>query len=91
MFGWLDLSVLPSWALPFLGCQVILLAIPLIVGMYLILIFVVSCLTHLTLRLLGGLRESTEGFAGTFAVVCYANAAFAAQMIPLVGVSHGTP
>lgn len=84
-FGWLDLSTLPSWALPFLGCQVALLSIPLIAAMYVILFFAIGGLTHLALGLLGSLRDSTEGFAGTFAVVCYASAAFPAQMIPVLG------
>ncbi len=83
--GWLDLSALPNWILPFLGCQAILLLVPLIVVMYVVLFFVTSGLTHLALRLLGGLHDSTEGFSGTFAVACYTTAAFPAQMIPVLG------
>ena len=83
--GWLDLSTLPNWALPFLGCQGVFLLVPLIVVMYVVLLFVVGGFTHLALKLLGGLRDSTEGFAGTFAVTCYTTAAFPAQMIPVLG------
>ena len=53
--------------------------------MYVVLFFVLSGLTHLALRLFGGLRDSSEGYAGTFAVACYTQAAFPAQLIPVLG------
>ncbi len=85
--GWLDLTALPSWALPFLWGQAVLLSAPLFAVMYVVLFFVLGGLTHLALRILGGLRDSTEGFAGTFAVACYTMAAWPAQMIPGLGDS----
>ena len=83
--GFLDLSTLPNWALPLLGCQGVFLLVPVVVVMYVVLLFVLGGFTHLALRLLGGLRDSSEGFAGTFAVTCYTMAAFPAQMIPFLG------
>ncbi len=83
--GFLDLSTLPNWALPLLGCQGVFLLVPVVVVMYVVLLFVLGGFTHLALRLLGGLRDSSEGFAGTFAVTCYTMAAFPAQMIPVLG------
>lgn len=83
--GFLDLSTLPNWALPLLGCQGVFLLVPVVVVMYVVLLFVFGGFTHLALRLLGGLRDSSEGFAGTFAVTCYTMAAFPAQMIPVLG------
>ena len=83
--GFLDLSTLPNWALPLLGCQGVFLLVPVLVVMYVVLLFVIGGFTHLALRLLGGLRDSSEGFAGTFAVTCYTTAAFPAQMIPVLG------
>ncbi len=82
--GFLDLSTLPNWALPLLGCQGVFLLVPVLVVMYVVLLFVMGGCTHLALRLLGGLRHSSEGFAGTFAVTCYAMAAFPALMIPVL-------
>lgn len=83
--GGLDLFALPSWALSFLGCQGVLLAVPLLFVLYAAFFFAFGGLTHLALRLTGGLRSSSEGFAGTFAVICFATAVFPAQMIPALG------
>ena len=83
--GSLDLSTSLSWALPLLGCQGVFLLVPVLLVIYVVLLFVVGGFTHLALWLLGGLRGSSEGFAGTFAVTCYATAAFPAQMIPVFG------
>ncbi len=85
VIGGLDLFTLPNWTLPLLGCQAVLLSVPFIFVMYVVLLFVMAGFTHLALRLLGALRDSSEGFAGTFAVTCYTTAAFPAQMIPVLG------
>ena len=83
--GSLDLSTMLGWTLPLLGCQGVFLLVPVLVVVYAVLLFVVGGFTHLALRLLGGLRASNEGFAGTFTVTCYTMAASPAQMIPFVG------
>lgn len=83
--GGVDLLTLPSWALSFLGCQGVVLLAPLVFVLYGVLVFALGGLTHLMLRLIGGLQSSSEGFAGTFAVGCYAMAAFPLQMTPAFG------
>lgn len=48
-------------------------------------LFIVAGIVHLTLHLLGGLKESTAGFEGSFRVVCYAQVAGVAAVLPLFG------
>jgi len=48
-------------------------------------LFIWSGIVHLTLSLLGGLRDSTAGFEGTFRSASYSYVAQLAQLIPVVG------
>lgn len=50
-----------------------------------IALFIWSGIVHLTLRLLGGLRDSTAGFEGTFRAVAYSTVAELAVIVPLLG------
>jgi len=83
--GALGLAPLPGWALSFLGCQIAILAIPLLLVIIVGFLFVVAGLVHLGLKLLGALRASEAGFRGTFACTCYALGASVAQAVPVLG------
>lgn len=48
-------------------------------------LFIWSGIVHLTLSLLGGLRDSTAGFEGTFRAASYSYVAQLAQLVPMVG------
>ena len=48
-------------------------------------LFIWSGIVHLTLSLLGGLRDSTAGFEGTFRATSYSYVAQLGQLVPLVG------
>lgn len=50
-----------------------------------IVLFIWSAIVHLVLQLLGGLRESTAGFEGTFRVISYGQIAQLATLVPLLG------
>lgn len=48
-------------------------------------LFIVAGILHLTLHLLGGLKDSTAGFEGSFRVVCFAQVAGIVTVLPTVG------
>lgn len=50
-----------------------------------IALFIWSGIVHLVLQLLGGLRDSTAGFEGTFRAIAYSSVANVAYVVPLVG------
>lgn len=50
-----------------------------------IVLFVISAIVHLVLQLIGGLRESTAGFEGTFRVLSYGQIAQIATVVPIAG------
>jgi hypothetical protein len=76
------LGSLPEWALSFLGCQALLLGLPLTIGFYIVFCFVGSGITHLGVLLTGG---PSAGFLASFAATCYAFVAALLQVIPGVG------
>lgn len=59
-----------------------LLAMPILMP---IVLLILSAIIHLGLRLVGGLRDSTAGFEGSFRVYAYAQIANLAAIVPLVG------
>jgi hypothetical protein len=65
----------------------VVVAVNLLVAPFLavVLAFVGAVIIHLCLLLIGGTRESTAGFEGTFRVVAYGWVANLAQVIPLLG------
>ena len=83
--GGLGLTALPEWAISFLGCQVAILAIPLVVVVVGLFLLALASTVHMLLWLVGGLRSSEAGFKGTFATTCYATCASLAQVVPLLG------
>lgn len=52
---------------------------------YVVALFIWSGIVHLTLNLLGGLRDSTAGFEGTFRGVSYSYVAHLAYLVPVAG------
>lgn len=50
-----------------------------------IVLFIVAGIVHLVLQLLGGLRDSTAGFEGTFRVISYGQIAQIATIVPIAG------
>lgn len=48
-------------------------------------IFIVAAIVHLSLMLVGGLKNSRAGFEGTLRVVAYSQTASLAQIIPFLG------
>ena len=50
-----------------------------------VVLFIWSGIVHLVLQLLGGLRESTAGFEGTFRAIAYASVVEIAVIVPLLG------
>jgi hypothetical protein len=48
-------------------------------------LFIWSGIVHLVLQLLGGLRDSTAGFEGTFRAIAYSSVSQIAYLVPLVG------
>jgi hypothetical protein len=50
-----------------------------------IVLFIWSGIVHLFLMMLGGHKQSTSGYEGTFRAVSYAQVAAVAQIVPFVG------
>lgn len=48
-------------------------------------LFIIAGIFHLVLQLLGGLKDSSAGFEGTFRVVSYAQVVQLATLVPFVG------
>ena len=91
LFGMSVLSAFPPEVrdqLPFLvggstfGLVLSLVLAPIYV---LVALFIWSALLHLCLVLVGGLKDSTAGFEGTFRVVSYATVAQLGSLVPIFG------
>jgi len=91
LFGMSILSTFPPEVrdqLPFLvGGSTFGLILTLVLAPIYILValFIWSALLHLCLVLVGGLKQSTAGFEGTFRVVSYASVAQLGSLVPFVG------
>jgi hypothetical protein len=91
LFGMSVLSTFPPEVrdqLPFLvGGSTFGLVLTLVLAPIYILValFIWSALLHLCLVLVGGLKQSTAGFEGTFRVVSYATVAQLGSLVPVVG------
>lgn len=91
LFGLSILSTFPPEVrdqLPFLaGGSTFSLILTLVLAPIYILValFVWSALLHLCLVLVGGLKQSTAGFEGTFRVVSYASVAQLGSLVPFLG------
>ena len=78
-------AFLPEWLLPFLGCQVAVLAVPLTVVFFALALAIWSLFTHSVLLVTGSLRSSSAGLRGTFVAVCYSTVGAFAQVVPALG------
>ena len=91
LFGMSVLSAFPPEVrdqLPFLvGGSTFGLVLSLVLAPIYILValFIWSALLHLCLVLVGGLKDSTAGFEGTFRVVSYATVAQLGSLVPIFG------
>ena len=91
LFGISVLSAFPPEVreqLPFLvGGSTFGLVLTLVLAPIYILVglFIWSALLHLCLVLVGGLKQSTAGFEGTFRVVSYASVAQLGSLVPVFG------
>jgi hypothetical protein len=91
LFGMSILSTFPPEVrdqLPFLtGGSTFGLVLTLVLAPIYILVglFIWSALLHLCLVLVGGLKQSTAGFEGTFRVVSYASVAQLGSLVPVFG------
>lgn len=91
LFGMSVLSAFPAEIqdqLPWLvggstfGLVLTLLLAPIYI---LVALFIWSALLHLCLVLVGGLRQSTAGFEGTFRIASYATVAQLGSLVPVLG------
>jgi hypothetical protein len=91
IFGMSVLSAFPPELrdqLPFLvgGSTLSLVLTVILAPIYiLVALFIWSALLHLCLVLVGGLKQSTAGFEGTFRVVSYATVAQLGSLVPVFG------
>jgi len=91
LFGMSVLSAFPPEVrdqIPFLvGGSTFGLVLSLVLAPIYILValFIWSALLHLCLVLVGGLKDSTAGFEGTFRVVSYATVAQLGSLVPIFG------
>ena len=68
-----------------MGVGRLLLGIVLAPIIVIVVLFIWSGIVHLVLQLLGGLRESTAGFEGTFRALSYSLVVEVATIVPLIG------
>ncbi len=78
---WLPISVLSV-----AGCLfALLIAVPIYVLLYSLLVIVWVTVLHVMLKITGGLASSETGFEGTLRAVCYSQVAMVAAIVPWVG------
>ena len=78
---WLPISVLSV-----AGCLLTLVvAAPLYLFVYSLLVLLWTTVLHLSLRITGALSASKAGYEGTLRTVCYSQASMAAAIVPWIG------
>ncbi len=77
---WLPVSVLSA-----AGCLLALVAAPLYLLLYSLLLLVWITILHAGLKLTGALGASAAGYQGTLRAVCYSQVAMVAAIVPWIG------
>jgi hypothetical protein len=81
---WIPVSLLGATSVA--GCVLgLLVGIPVFAIILPVFMVLWTGILHLCLKVVGGLRQSTAGYQGTWATVSYATVAFLAEGIPVVG------